>query len=249
MPKGKSARKEVKSMAPSLIRGLYPNFERDLDRICQVLEGHFVKGNGQHTPSYIKNRSLSYERRFIKQVAEILCLLCNEMIAEMRDPRDILITGPSYGANELATAMADVWDCDKVLLVKEERRPDGVINFHFDGSASDIVRGRQVLLVDDFFDTGTTIKRAIKAVQKAGGGILGIAVIVNLSNKFVHCFGEGTPLVWFGRKNFESYSEKECPLCKDDVPINTDRGRGEAFLRKMVKKGEIEKARRLGWEG
>lgn len=91
------------------------------------------------------------------------------------------------------------------------------------------VKGKDVILVEDVLTTGGSAERAAEAVRSAGGNVLMLAAFCNRGG--VTAEKIGVPhLEAIYDVSFERFPEAECPLCKNNVPINTELGHGKAFL-------------------
>lgn len=76
----------------------------------------------------------------------------------------------------------------------------------------------------------------VEVVRKAGGEVVGVCVMVNRDPKLVNEKTIGAPFSSLDVYVTESYEEKDCLLCKNNVPINTSVGHGKQFLADKAKK-------------
>ena len=112
------------------------------------------------------------------------------------------------------------------LLVKKN---DFDINRGYDK----IVPGQQVGIVDDVITTGKAVRATIAAVRAKGGMVLWVACLCNrggvtgtdLDVPELFNLVEITPESWPG---------DACDLCTQKVPINTEVGKGKAFLERKA---------------
>ena len=65
---------------------------------------------------------------------------------------------------------------------------------------------------------------------------IAVSVMVNKNPKSVNSAIFGVPFNSLGDFEVETYDEKDCPLCKQGVPINTQLGHGKKFLESKNKK-------------
>jgi orotate phosphoribosyltransferase len=79
-----------------------------------------------------------------------------------------------------------------------------------------VARGEHVLIVDDVLTTGSSVRETMGAVQKLGGSIVGIGVLVDRSEKSLDF---GLPLFSCLRAPTIAYPPEECPLCAGHVPL------------------------------
>ena len=85
-------------------------------------------------------------------------------------------------------------------------------------------------MVEDIVTTGGSVKKVINSVHSEGGKVLAACSIVNkdpvkINTKFI-----GVPFDYLTVVDMDVWDEKDCPLCKADVPINTELGHGKKFL-------------------
>jgi len=80
----------------------------------------------------------------------------------------------------------------------------------------EIAAGEHVLIVDDILTTGNSVRETVSAVNKLGGTIVGIGVLVDRSDResafdfpFFSCLRAPSVL----------YSPQECPLCAAHIPL------------------------------
>ena len=77
--------------------------------------------------------------------------------------------------------------------------------------------------MDDVLTSGGSIKKLIKAIQKAGGIVVGIAVICDRGGiEEIN----GIKVFALARIRIPDYpgNTKYCPGCRDGIPLNSDIG-------------------------
>jgi len=94
----------------------------------------------------------------------------------------------------------------------------------------EIVRGKQILIVEDVVTTGLSVMQTADAVRAAGGTLLAIAALVNRDAANVTSEMLGAPFLSLACVDFPSWSASECPLCATGIPIDTRVGKGADFL-------------------
>ncbi len=67
-------------------------------------------------------------------------------------------------------------------------------------------------------------------MREHGGAVVAVGVMINRDPKRVTSKTIGAPMVALGELFVESYDEKECPLCKMDIPVDSSIGHGKKFL-------------------
>jgi len=120
---------------------------------------------------------------------------------------------------------------NKVLSVYAEKTKDGE-TFIIGRGYDNLIIGKNVLVVEDVLTTGGSVKKVIEAVRALGGNIVGLGAICNRGRVTAEDVG-GVPILYsMVNIKFDAWNEAECPLCANNVPINTNVGRGSEYLAK-----------------
>ena len=168
-----------------------------------IKEGHFLLASGLHSPVYWeKFRILQYPQVTRKNCVALLLNTSKEQKIEV-------VAGPTTGGIILAFETARQLGVSGIFAEKEGE----IRAFRRDFT---ITPDENVLIVDDILTTGSSIKETISAVDKLGGIIIGIGVLVDRSEKnldfnlpFFSCLHAPTI----------AYSPQECPLCAAHIPL------------------------------
>lgn len=168
------------------------------------LDGHFLLASGRHSPRYL-------EKFRVLQWPERTARLC-AAIAERARPLDATtVAGPTTGGVILAYEVARQLGLRAVYAERAD-----------DGRGRELRRFRlepdeRVLVVDDIFSTGGSLRETVEAVQAAGGKVVGAAVLADRSGGVRL---EGTPLVALWEVALESHAPAECPQCAAGIPLD-----------------------------
>lgn len=81
-----------------------------------------------------------------------------------------------------------------------------------------LIVGKNVLIVDDVLNTGGSIRQVVRAVEAAGGRVIGIYVICN-RGEIISPFLSS---LW--QVKLKDWPKEECPLCKLNIPITNKEG-------------------------
>ncbi len=172
-----------------------------------ILKGHFLLTSGLHSDTY-------FEKFRILEDPE----LTFKMLSELRDWcagfRPDLILGPTTGGVLVAFALA------KLLGVKAayaERNNEGkrVIRRGFNLS------GARVLIADDVLTTGKSLRETAEAARKAGAQVLAACVLIQRGEVDL-----GFPLRSVVKVEAKAWEPRECPLCREGVPLQVP-GKGK----------------------
>jgi orotate phosphoribosyltransferase len=126
---------------------------------------------------------------------------------------------------EVAGSIVDLHLGDEVLI----RRPGFVFKRGYDK----LIKGKNVLVVEDVLTTGGSARRTAEAVRACGGTVVGLGVLNNRAGLTPEQLGVPKLYSVFDL-TMESCPPEECPLCKTNVPINTTVGHGAEFLRQQA---------------
>lgn len=168
-----------------------------------VLQGHFQLASGLHSPVYWeKFQVLQYP-----QYTERLCRL----IADHFRNRDVqTVAGPTTGGIILAYEVARQLGVRGIFAEKGEN------NGREFRRGFKIAPGERILIVDDVFTRGGSLRDTIEAVNKLRGEIVGIGVLIDRSPEKIDF---GLPFYACHRAEVITYKPGECPLCTQGLPL------------------------------
>jgi orotate phosphoribosyltransferase len=201
-----------------------------LDVGAVVRDSHFVYTSGRHSSVYI-NKDAVYLH------TGIISALCREMarpyIAEQVD----VVVGPVMGGIILSQWVAhylnEQRETGETLAVYAEKGKDSVDKQFFFGRGYDkYIPGKNVLIAEDILTTGGSVRQVVELVRRLGGNVVGITALCNRGNVESEAVG-GVPMHALIAIDLDTYAPEDCPFCRDNVPINTELGKGRAFLAKQ----------------
>jgi len=167
-----------------------------------IKEGHFLLASGLHSPVY-------WEKFRILQYPHLTEKLCRLIAQHFRGQKIDAVAGPTTGGIVLAFETARQLGVRSIFAEKE----GGVRVFRRD---FEIAPREHILVVDDILTTGSSLRETINAIDKLGGIVIGIGVLVDRSEQnldfnppFFSCLRAPTTV----------YSPQECPLCAARIPL------------------------------
>jgi len=116
----------------------------------------------------------------------------------------------------------------EVLGVYTEKTPEN--EQIFNRGYEKYVEGKRVLVLEDSTTTGQSVMKVVRALREAKGEVVAVCVMVNRDQDRVNERTLGIPFSSLAELPIISYEQKDCPLCKNDVPISTTLGHGKRFL-------------------
>ena len=189
-----------------------------------VTDSHFVGTSGRHMPAYINKDALLLHPKQTSEVGKLFAQkFKNKNIEVVVAPAVAGISLSQWTAHHLSKI-----NKKEVLSVFTEKTPenDQIFKRGYDA----VVRNKRVLVIEDITTTGSSVKKVINSVKKAGGKVIAVSVMINRDPKLVNSKSIGAPFFSLGVFKIPSYDEKECILCKKNIPINTTVGHGKKFL-------------------
>ena len=180
------------------------NTEAIFEKAGAILKGHFLLTSGLHSPVY-------WEKFKVLQYPNYTEQLCRLIVDHFRKQEIQVVAGPTTGGIILASEVARQLGVRGIFAEKigEKERA-------FKRGFS-INPGERVLIVDDLLTTGGSIREVMAAVNKLGGIIIGIGVLVDRSEQKPDF---GVPLFSCHRAvPPPTYSPENCPLCAAKIPL------------------------------
>lgn len=194
-----------------------------------VSDSHFVYVSGKHARSYVNKDYVYPHTKFISRICEIIA-------EKFKDSGVEIVAGPSMGG-----IIMSQWTAHhlskltglEVLSVYTEKQPDK--DQIFTRGYDKYVQGKKVLVVEDIVTTGGSVKKVINTVKNAGGVVVGACSMVNKDPVNINPDSMGVPFDYLTVVDMDVWEEKDCPLCKEGVPINTELGHGKKYLEEKGK--------------
>lgn len=189
-----------------------------------ITDNHFVLTSGKHSPTYINKDALYPHTDAAEKVGGLF--------AEKFKDFDIdVVAAPALGGIILSQWTAHQLSKLKnkeILGVYTEKTLEK--NQIFTRNYDKLVKGKNVLVIEDLTTTGESVKKVVNSVRQHGGKVVAIGVMVNRDPKNINSETMGAPFFALGELFTKNYEEDNCPLCIKNIPINTDVGHGKKFL-------------------
>jgi orotate phosphoribosyltransferase len=195
-----------------------------------ITGSHVVYTSGKHGSAYI-NKDAVYPDTMETS------MLCNEIAGRFERFDVDSVIAPAIGGVILSQWVAyhltrlnveNGNSSKKVFGVYAEK--DGNGDFVIKRGYDRFINGKRVLVVEDILTTGGSVKKVIEAVRAVGGSVVGLGVLCNRGGITPEDIGGVQELVPLLNFKLDSWSPLDCPLCKSNVPINTEIGKGREFL-------------------
>jgi orotate phosphoribosyltransferase len=151
------------------------------------------------------------------------------------DPTQIdVVVGPVLGGIVLSQWAAHHLNqhrtSGETLAVYAEKASDGRDKqFFFGRGYNQYIAGKNILVVEDVLTTGGSARQVIELVRGLGGNVIGLSALCNRGNVRSPDVGCVT-ISELVSIDLETYAPEDCPLCRENVPVNTELGKGKSFL-------------------
>jgi orotate phosphoribosyltransferase len=194
-----------------------------------ITDTHVVYASGRHGSAYV-NKDAVYPHT--KEISG----LCRDLAARFKGRGVEIAAGPTVGGVILAQWTAHFLselDGRDVLAVfaEEETTPGGERRRFFKRGYDKLIAGKNVLVVEDILTTGGSAKKVVEAVKALGGRPVACGALVNRGD--IKEADIGAPLTALVNITLDAWDEKDCPLCKKGVPVDTNVGKGREWLKKV----------------
>ena len=196
-----------------------------------VRDSHFVYTSGRHGSVYVNKDALYVH-------PEVISVLCQRM-AQAYDADSIdVVVAPVLGGIVLsqwvAHALNQRRNGGETLAVFVEKSNDNTDKrFLFTRGYDKYIAHKNILVVEDILATGGSVRQVIELVRWHNGNVIGVSALCNRGNVQPRDIGD-VPISALIEIDLQTYAAEVCPLCASGVPINTELGKGRAFLAKKM---------------
>ena len=166
-----------------------------------LLSGHFKLSSGLHSEKYL-------QCALILQYPDIAAGLSKELAAKFSKNEIDVVVGPALGGITLAYEVARALGVRGLFTERQEGKM--VLRRGFS-----IKKGERALVVEDVVTTGASTKEVIEVVRSFGGVVVGVGSIIDRSSENLDF---GAPFKSLAAIRIQTFEEKDCPLCKKNIP-------------------------------
>lgn len=189
-----------------------------------ITNDHFVYTSEKHGSVYINKDAIYPHTKEASQVGKLFA-------KKFKNKNIDVVAAPAIGGIILSQ-----WTAYHLSKLKKKNilgvytEKDLEKNQIFTRGYDKLVRGKNVLVIEDLTTTGGSVKKVIRNVEEHGGKVIAVGVMVNRNPDFVNSKTLGYPFYALDVLYAEAFNEGDCPLCKEGKPINTSVGHGKKYL-------------------
>jgi len=189
-----------------------------------IVDDHIVGTSGRHMDIYINPDNLLPFTHEVSKLGEIFA-------EKFKNKKIDVVVGPAIGGIVISQWVAFHLSrlCGKYILGLFTEK-DADKNQVFERGFDKLVKGKNVLVVEDITTTGGSVKKAADTVAKAGGKVVAVSVIVNRDPKKATSKTIGYKFLPLTVILASSFTEDECPMCKKNIPVNIEIAHGKEYM-------------------
>ena len=196
-----------------------------LQKVGSFRAGHFVFVSGLHADTYV-NKNAMYP--YTHAISE----LCRGIAEDFKGQNIDAVVGPATGGIILSQWVAfhlREMEDREIYSTYADKDGDGfVIKRGYD----ELIKGKNVLVVEDLVTTGSSLRKVIGAARIVGANVQAAVAVCNRGAVTREMVGEPPVFKSLLTVHLDQWPAAECDLCKQGIPINTDVGHGKEFLAK-----------------
>ncbi len=197
-----------------------------LQKVGAFRAGHFVFVSGLHADTYVnKNAMYPYTRE--------MSTLCLDIAKRFAGKNIDVVIGPATGGIILSQWVAyhlSEIEGREVYGAYADKDGDG---FVIKRGYEELIKGKNVLVVEDLVTTGGSLRKVIEAARAEGATVAGAVALCNRGDVTAEMIGNPPEFVSMLTVELDQWPEEECHLCKTGIPVNTDVGHGKDFIAKQ----------------
>ena len=177
------------------------------NRTGAYLNGHFRLTSGLHSPEYL-------QCALVLQHPHIAEKLGAELAAQLRrlagGAKIDIVSAPAIGGLIIGHEVARALDA-RFVFAERDASAHMVVRRGFEVSP-----GETAVVVEDVITTGGSTKEVIDVLRAKGVNVVAAGSIIDRSGGQADL---GAPRAALATLNVVSYSEENCPMCKQGLPV------------------------------
>lgn len=192
-------------------------------------DSHFVGTSGKHMSLYVNKDALYPHTAETSRMGELFAIKNKDLDIDV-------VAAPALGGIILSTWTAyhlSKLKNKEILGVYTEKTPDK--NQIFTRGYDLLVKNKNVLVIEDNVTTGGSVKKVVESVKNAGGNVVAVSVMFNRDPDHINSKLIGAPFSSLAVIQADAWLPDDCPLCKQEIPVDNRMGHGKKFLEEKTK--------------
>ncbi len=200
-----------------------------LQNVGAFRSGHFVFTSGRHGDSYVNKDALYTHTHDLSR-------LCRAIAEHFSKKGVEVVIGPAVGAAILSQWVAyHLTEITGKEVYAAFADKDGQGGFVIKRGYEKVIASKKTLVVEDLTTTGGSLKKVVEAARASQANVVAAVVICNRGNVEKKDVGSPPEFLSLVKLQLDSWSESECELCSNNIPVNTDIGHGREFIARQKK--------------
>lgn len=166
-------------------------------------KGHFKLTSGLHSSTY-------FQCALVLQYPEYCSLIAGKIADKFRENKVDVVISPAIGGIVIGQEVGRQLGVRTIFSEREQGEMKLRRGFK-------LKPGERVLICEDVVTTGSSVFEVLEIVKKYQAEITGVGFIVDRSGGQVKFSENQFSLV---KLSVESFRPEECPLCKENIPVN-----------------------------
>lgn len=204
-----------------------------------TIDSHFVYTSGKHASRYLNKMAIFVYPIYASEMGK---LFADKYMNEKID----VVVAPAIGGIILSQWTAyhlSKYNDKQILSIYTEKDKGSLSqakdsNQVFTKGNDKYIKDKNVLIVEDIVTTGISVNKVVKAVKSAGGNVVEVCAMANINPQpeSINSKIIGAPFSSLEDLPVDVYDEKDCPMCRKGIPVDTTLGHGKKFLEEKAKR-------------
>jgi orotate phosphoribosyltransferase len=170
-----------------------------------LLKGHFRLSSGRHSDRYLQCALvMQYPWH-----GEKLCRALAEIVKPLKPQA---VVSPALGGLIVGQELARALGVRALFTERAKDTDEMQLRRGFS-----VEKGERIFAVEDVITTGRSVKESIAVMRALGAEVVGVGALIDRGGGSQGVFD--VPLKCLTTTKVESWEEKDCPLCKQGLPL------------------------------
>ena len=171
------------------------------------LQGHFRLTSGLHSPEYLQCALVLQHPAAAEKLGR---LLAQELRRPLPEPPTVAVS-PAMGGLIIGHETARALGIRHIFTERDPASGKMVLRRGFTVGPEDVA-----VVIEDVITTGGSTRDVVEVLRAAGARVAAAGSIVDRSGGKAHV---GAPRVALATLNVAAWDPRECPLCKEGIPV------------------------------
>lgn len=171
-----------------------------------LLKGHFRLSSGRHSDRYL-------QCALVLQYPWYAEKLCAALAEEVKPLAAQAVLSPAMGGLFVGQELARALRVRHIFTERNKETDAMELRRGFT-----VKQGEKFFAVEDIITTGKSIKESLKVITQLGAEVVGVGCLIDRTGGESANFFD-VPVKSLVSLKVESWEEKDCPLCKQGVPV------------------------------